>query len=184
VGGARQSSDPGRHPTRRRRPSQAGGALSKRGAPTDYFEVNHGDLVKPAFGFSIKYQGLKVVLSGDTIYNDNVKNEATGADLLVHEVAMIPQALIDKSATYQAIYNHHISPEKAGELFAAAQPKQVVYSHVMLSGSPKDGVPYPTPADVLAATAKTYAGPVVVGADLMAFKIDSGSVVIVAPPLK
>jgi ribonuclease Z len=51
------------------------------GVEVSAFEVNHGDLVKPAFGFSIKYQGLKVVLSGDTIYNDNVKNEATGAAL-------------------------------------------------------------------------------------------------------
>jgi ribonuclease Z len=163
---------------------EAGVVYEQNGVRVSAFEVNHGDLVKPAFGFSIRYQGHKVVLSGDTIYNENVKTEATGADLLIHEVAMIPQALIDKSATYQAIYNHHISPEKAGELFAAAQPTQVAYSHVVLSGSPKDGIPYPTPADVLAATAKTYSGPVVVGSDLMSFKIDSTGVAVIQPPLK
>jgi ribonuclease Z len=163
---------------------QAGLVYDQNGVQVTAFEVNHGALVKPAFGFSITYQGYKVVISGDTISHENVKNEATGADLLVHEVAMIPLALIDKYPTYQAILDHHISPEKAGELFAAAKPKQVVYSHVVLSGLPKEGIPYPTPADVLAATATTYSGPVVVGIDLMSFKIDSTGVAVIQPPTK
>jgi ribonuclease Z len=163
---------------------EAGLVYDQNGVQVSAFEVNHGALVKPAFGFSISYRGHKVVLSGDTIYNENVEKEANKVDLLIHEVAMIPQALIDKYPTYQAILEHHISPEKAGELFAAAQPKQVAYSHVVLSGSPKDGIPYPTPADVLAATATTYSGPVVVGADLMSFKIDGTGVTVIQPPAK
>jgi len=163
---------------------QSGLVYDQNGVQVTAFEVNHGDLVKPAYGFTITYQGYRVVISGDTIYDENVKREATKADLLVHEVAMIPQALFDKYPAYQAIYAHHISPEKAGELFAAAQPKQVVYSHVVLSGLPKEGIPYPTPAEVLAATATTYSGPVVVGVDLMAFKIDGTGVAIIQPPAK
>jgi ribonuclease Z len=156
----------------------------KDGVTVSAFEVDHGDLVKPAYGYKITYEGHTVVISGDTRYCETVKQEAYHADLLVHEVAMIPQALFDKYPSYRAIYAHHISPEKAGELFAAAQPKQVAYSHVVLSGLPKEGIPFPTPADVLAATATTYSGPVVVGADLMSFKIDETGVTIIPPPAK
>ncbi len=148
------------------------------------FEVNHGALVKPAYGFKIIYQGHKVVISGDTLYNENVEKEAHKVDLLIHEVAMIPRALFDKYPVYRAIYEHHISPEKAGQLFAAAEPTLAAYSHVVLSGLPKEGIPFPTPADVLAATATTYSGPVVVGADLMSFKVDDNGVSIIAPPSK
>ena len=117
-----------------------------------------------------------MVISGDTRYNTNVEQAAQNADLLIHEVAMIPAALIAKYPAYQAILAHHISPEDAGRLFAAAQPKLAVYSHVVLSGLPSEGIPFPTPADVLAATSTTYSGPVIVGTDLMSFRIDGSGV--------
>jgi len=140
------------------------------------FDVDHGDLVKPARGFKITYGGHTVVISGDTRYSANVEQAATGADLLIHEVAMIPMALLDKYPAYQAILAHHISPEDAGRLFAVARPKLAAYSHIVLSGLPSEGIPFPTPADLLAATRTTYDGPIVVGSDLMAFKIDDSGV--------
>jgi ribonuclease Z len=146
------------------------------GVGVSTFDVDHGDLVKPARGYKISYGTHTVVLSGDTRYSTNVEQAATGADLLVHEVAMIPAALIDKYPAYQAILAHHITPEDAGRLFAVANPKLAVYSHVVLSGLPSEGIPFPTPADVLAATSTTYSGPVIVGSDLMAFRIDDGGV--------
>jgi ribonuclease Z len=136
------------------------------------FDVDHGELVMPARGYKISYAGHTVVLSGDTRYSTNVEQAATGADLLIHEVAMIPKALLDKYPVYQAILAHHISPEDAGKLFAVAKPKLAVYSHIVLSGLPSEGIPFPTPAELLAATSTTYSGPVVVGSDLMQFKID------------
>jgi len=140
------------------------------------FDVDHGDLVKPAHGFKISYAGHTVVISGDTRYSANVEQAATGADLLIHEVAMIPQALLDKYPVYQAILAHHISPEDAGRLFATARPKLAAYSHIVLQGLPSEGIPFPTSADLLAATRTTYDGPIVVGSDLMTFKIDDSGV--------
>ena len=61
------------------------------GVSVSTFDVDHGDLVKPARGFKISYAGHTVVISGDTRYSTNVEQAATGADLLIHEVAMIPQ---------------------------------------------------------------------------------------------
>jgi len=149
------------------------------GVSVSTFDVDHGALVMPARGYQISYAGHNVVISGDTRYSANVERAAAGADLLIHEVAMIPQALLDKYPAYQAILAHHISPEDAGRLFAVAKPKLAAYSHIVLSGLPSEGIPFPTPADLLAATRTTYAGPVVVGSDLMAFKIDGSGVSIV-----
>ncbi|HEX7019166.1 MAG TPA: MBL fold metallo-hydrolase [Gemmatimonadaceae bacterium] len=52
------------------------------------FTVDHGDVIKPAFGFRIDYAGHGVVLSGDTRPTENLVRFAKGADLLIHEVAM------------------------------------------------------------------------------------------------
>ena len=150
------------------------------GVSVSTFDVDHGELVMPARGFKISYAGHTVVISGDTRYSTNVEQAATGADLLIHEVAMIPQALLDKYPVYQAILAHHISPEDAGRLFAVAKPKLAAYSHIVLSGLPSEGIPFPTPADLLGGDRTTYAGPVVVGSDLMAFKIDDSGVSMVS----
>ncbi len=161
-----------------------GVVYEKNGVLVTAFEVDHGDLVKPCYGFKITYKNHSVVISGDTRYSANVEKAAQGADLLIHEVAMIPEKLFNQYPVYKAIYEHHISPELAGKLFAAARPKLAVYSHLVLSGLPKAGIPFPTPEDLLAATRKTYDGPVVVGADLMTFKIDDTGVSIVEAPKK
>jgi ribonuclease Z len=51
------------------------------------FEVDHGDVIKPCYGYRFEYQGRSAVLSSDTRYNQNVIKYGRGADLLVHEVA-------------------------------------------------------------------------------------------------
>jgi ribonuclease Z len=159
-----------------------GVVYEKNGVVVTALEVDHGDLVKPAYGYKVTYQNHTVVISGDTRYNISVEKAARGADLLVHEVAMIPEKLFGQYPVYQAIYEHHISPELAGKLFAAARPKLAVYSQIVLSGLPKAGIPYPSPEELLAATRKTYDGRVVVGADLMGFKIDDTGVSVIEPP--
>src|SRR6185437_795386 len=58
------------------------------------FTVDHGDAIKPAYGYRIEYRGRAAVISGDTRYNANVLRYGAGADLLVHEVAMAPPELL------------------------------------------------------------------------------------------
>jgi ribonuclease Z len=70
------------------------------------FTVDHGDAIKPAYGFRIEYQDRVAVISGDTRYNMNLLR-CQGADLLVHEVAMAPPELLGQ-ADIQRIINHHI----------------------------------------------------------------------------
>ena len=61
----------------------------KNGVRVIAFEVDHGDVIKPAYGYRIEYGGRAVVISGDTRYNDNVVKYGAGADLLIHEVAIV-----------------------------------------------------------------------------------------------
>lgn len=140
------------------------------------FEVNHGDLIKPAFGFRIDYDGRSAVLSGDTRFNENLIRHATGTDLLIHQVAAAQEALLRQSKPVQIILAHHTKPEEAGVVFTRAHPKLAAFYHFSLQGAP--GFPAPTEKDVVEMTRKTYSGPLVVGEDLMAFTIGKGGVTV------
>ena len=158
-----------------------GVVYEKNGVVVTTFEVDHGDLVKPCYGFKITYKNHSVVISGDTRYSPNVEKAAMGADLLIHEVTMVPDKLLAGYPVYKAIIEHHISPEEAGKLFATTKPKLAVYTHLVLSGLPAKGIPFPTHEELLAATRKTYGGQVLVGKDLMSFKIDDTGVSVIEP---
>ncbi|MFZ3359707.1 MAG: MBL fold metallo-hydrolase [Xanthobacteraceae bacterium] len=132
------------------------------------FEVDHGDLIKPAYGYRVEYGGRTAVISGDTRYNQNVIKYATGADLLIHEVAAAHPALM-RELYMQRILGHHITPQDAGRVFAQAKPKLAAYTHLALLGS--DKLAPPTLDDLMSQTRETYSGPVEIGEDLMAFDI-------------
>jgi ribonuclease Z len=140
----------------------------KDGVKVIAFEVDHGDAIKPCYGYRFEYGGRVAVLSSDTRYNTNVIKYGAGADLLVHEVASARPALM-KEAAVQRIIGHHTTPREAGRVFARTRPKLAVYTHLVLIGSPQ--VPAPTIDDIVAETRETYSGPLVVGEDLMAFDI-------------
>jgi ribonuclease Z len=153
-----------------------GTVYGKNGMRVTAFEVDHGDLIKPSYGYRIDYKGRSAVISGDTRFNENVIKYGTGADLLIHEVAAVRPELL-QDAQVQRVMAHHTSPQEAGRVFARARPKLAVYTHVVLLARP--AVPAVTPEELLAQTRETYDGPLVVGADLMAFEIGEAGVTIV-----
>jgi ribonuclease Z len=147
--------------------------LDRDGVQVTAFQVDHGDLIKPAYGYRVDYAGHSVLISGDTRYNQNVVRYGKGVDVLIHEVAAAPAALQDLP-----LFAHHTSPEDVGRVFAADKPKMAVYSHIVLIRTA--AVP-PIGLDELEArTRATYDGPLTVGADLMRFEI--GEEVTVVPP--
>ena len=73
----------------------------KNGVRVIAFEVDHGDVIKPAYGYRIEYGGRAVVISGDTRYNDNVVKYGAGADLLIHEVAIVRPELAPRNHVLQ-----------------------------------------------------------------------------------
>lgn len=130
------------------------------------FEVDHGDKIKPAFGYRFDYAGKSAVLSGDTRYCENLIAHAHGVDLLVHEVAMTRPASMDIERI-RRVMGHHSTPADAARVFARCAPKLAVYNHLVLIG---DGVNAPpTVQELIDATRQEYEGAFVVGEDLMTF---------------
>jgi ribonuclease Z len=132
------------------------------------FEVDHGDVIKPCFGYRIEYGGRVTVFSADTRYNANVIRYGMGADLLVHEVAAAAPTLMGEDYI-RRIIAHHTTPQEAGRVFAQTRPKLAAYTHLVLLGS--DKIAAPDVDDLVRATRETYEGPLQVGEDLMTFEI-------------
>jgi ribonuclease Z len=139
------------------------------------FEVDHGDVIKPAYGYRIEYGGRSVVISGDTRYNENVVKHGTGVDLLIHEVATVRPALMEKPYI-QRIIAHHTTPREAGLVFSRTSPKLAAYTHLVLPAS--DTVLPATVADLITETRTTYAGPLEIGEDLMSFDIAPAAITV------
>jgi ribonuclease Z len=129
------------------------------------FEVDHGGEELPAYGYRIDYRGRAAVLSGDTTFNENLIRHAQGVDLIVHEVTAAAGSSAESAAQLKRIGANHTTPEQAGEVFSRANPKLAVYNHLLLFGGA-------TAEDLIPATQKNYAGPLVVGEDLLRIDIE------------
>ena len=140
----------------------------KNGVKVIAFEVDHGDVIKPCFGYRVEYRGRSAVFSSDTRYNENVMKYGAGCDLLVHEVAIAAPELM-KEAYVQRIMAHHTTAREAGQVFARTKPRLAAYTHLVFLASAK--VPAMTVDDLVAETRQTYDGPLQVGEDLMSFEI-------------
>jgi ribonuclease Z len=140
----------------------------KDGVKVIAFEVDHGDVIKPCYGYRFEYGGRVAVFSSDTRYNQNVIEYGAGADLLVHEVASARPELMNEPYV-RRIIGHHTTPREAGLIFAQTKPRLAAFTHIVLLGSER--IPPPTIDDVIAETRQTYDGPLVVGEDLMKFDI-------------
>ena len=154
---------------------EGGIVYEQSGVRVTAFTVDHGEHIKPAFGYRIDYDGRAVVISGDTRYHENVVKYGTGVDLIIHEVAAVrPELLADSQV--KKVMDHHTSPQEVGRIFGLAKPKLGAYSHLVLLAREK--VAALTPDELLAQTRETYDGPVVVGEDLMTFDIGKDGVAI------
>ena len=156
--------------------AEGGVIYEHEGVTVTSFEVNHGDLIKPAFGYRVDYAGRSVVISGDTRFDRNVIEAAKGVDLLVHEVVAIPEELFAVNPAMKRVEAHHTTPEEVGTVMSEAQPRLGVLTHYVLTSGP--GIPPETKDEVLARVKTRYSGPVVAGHDLMAIEVgESVSVV-------
>jgi ribonuclease Z len=142
------------------------------GIKVSAFEVDHGGEDLPAYGYRIDYKGHAVALSGDTTFNENLIEHASGADVLVHEVTAVSGSAAESAEQLKRIGSNHTTPEQAGEVFARVRPKLAVYNHLLLFGGAKA-------ADLVPATRKKYGGPLIVGEDLL--QIDIGQEVQAKP---
>lgn len=134
------------------------------------FLVNHSP-VEPAYGFRIDYKGRSAVISGDTVYSDNLVSVAEGADILFHEalnpemVAAMSQAAgaagaAPLSKVFADILDYHASPVDAARAAEAAGAERLVIYHIVPPLPSK--LLYPV---FLKGTGAAYAGRIDVGED-------------------
>lgn len=147
-----------------------GVVYEKNGVKVTAFNVDHGEFIKPAFGYRIDYQGRSVVLSGDTRVSENLIRFAHGTDVLFHEVAAAKPENLRTSEAARRIIGHHTTPEDAGRVFTRVKPRLVIYTHIVLL-STDPAISAPTVEDLLSLTRKTYSGPLEVGEDLMSIDV-------------
>jgi ribonuclease Z len=133
------------------------------------FAVDHGELIKPAYGYRVDYDNRSVVISGDTRFDENLIVAAKGVDLVIHEVALASDELLASSKQFRHIVAHHTTPEEAGIVFRQVAPKLAVYTHLVMLSGPT--IPQAPLESLISRTRKNYQGPLVIGEDLMSFTI-------------
>ena len=155
--------------------SGPGSIYDQDGVRVTAFPVNHGELIKPAFGYRVDFAGRSVLISGDTKFDENLIEAGRGVDVVIHEVVAASDELFERYPAFLAIKDHHTTPEEAGRVFDEIQPKLAVYTHlVRLSAG---DMPELDLRDLVEMTRRTYNGPLVVGHDLLT--IDVGDSVVV-----
>ena len=149
--------------------SEDGVIFDEDGVVVTAFAVDHGEFIKPTYGYRIDYNDHSVVISGDTRFDENIIRMSEGVDLLVHEVVAAHPDLVSFDPRIQLIVDHHTTPQQAGVVFSRAAPRLAVYTHYVLLSAP--GIPAVTVPEVIEMTRETYSGPLQAGADLMRFVI-------------
>jgi ribonuclease Z len=143
---------------------EEGTVLEREGLRVSAFLVEH-DPVKPAYGYRFDAEGRSVVVSGDTRPCENLMRWSRGVDVLVHECCEMTKtswypgcgwASIEEKIRDLASY--HTQPEDIGRVAEGARPQRLVLSHLM---------PGSDPAELEAAAAKHFSGPVTIGHDLL-----------------
>jgi len=128
--------------------------------------------VRHAFGFVCAAGGRRIAISGDTRYCPALIEAARGAEVLVHEVfihremAVVPG--VRSAETVANVMAYHTVSHEVGKVAHAAGVGCLVLSHFVPPSFDK--------AALLAEVRRDFAGPIVLGEDLMTVDADTGAV--------
>ena len=138
------------------------------------FAVDHRP-VTPAYGLILSSATTRIVFSGDTRLVSTLVEAARDCDLLVCEVFVDREMLetpgVRSSQTIAAVRSYHMTPREIAQTAKNAKVKALALTHLV-----------PPSADRVALVAEIrqeYAGPVIVGEDLMT--IDPASRTVALP---
>jgi ribonuclease Z len=135
-------------------------------------EVDHRP-VERAYGFAFVAEGRRLVMSGDTRPCAGLATAARGADCLLHEVFVhrdLPVvAGLRTAETLARVASYHTASEEVGKIATAAGVGCLVLTHFAPPGCARD--------QLLAEVAADYAGPLILGEDLMTLDLAKGRLV-------
>ena len=155
---------------------EPGVVLERDGLVVTAFTVNH-EPVKPALGYRFDYRGRSLVVSGDTVVDDSLRQAAEGADLLLHDAISLPivqafeagarEAGLGRQATIFAdIQTYHAATEDVYALAEQANVGQLALYHF---------VPAPSNALFREIFRRNIPSDVVFTEDAMQFDLPAGS---------
>lgn len=134
-------------------------------------EVDHRP-VRHAFGFVFEAVGRRLVISGDTRRCLTLSAAARGVDLLLHEVFVhreIPVVEgVRSKATVDNVAGYHTLSSEVGKIADEAGVGALVLTHFVPPACDRQAL--------LAEVTADFAGPVVVGEDLMRFDVEARTV--------
>jgi ribonuclease Z len=131
------------------------------------FEVDHRP-VAPAFGLVCATPAARLVFSGDTRPCESLRRAVRQADLFVCEAfvdrEMRPTPGVRSAETVEAVKSYHCTPRQVAEIASEAGARMLALTHLV-----------PPTADRAALIAEVraagYAGPTIVGEDLMTVRL-------------
>jgi len=147
---------------------ETGPIFAEQGLTVEAFAVDHRPW-HPSFGFAFEAGGRRVVLSGDTVRCDALIRAARGADVLVQDCFIRREMRLGPGRTEEGLRNvasYHALSSDVGRIAADAEVGCLVLNHFV-----------PTQFDrpaLLAEVREHYAGPVVIGEDLMTISPETG----------
>ncbi len=149
----------------------AGEVLALGELRAEAFEVEHRP-VRHAFGFAFEVPEARLVLSGDTRACTAVVEAARGAELLVHEVFvhrdMPVVAGLRSAETVANVASYHTLSSEVGKVAAEAGVACLALTHFAPPDCDREAL--------LAEVAADFAGPVVIGEDLMTLEPATGRI--------
>lgn len=136
------------------------------------FRVDHRP-VRHAFGFVCETPSERLVVSGDTRRCDTLINAARGADLLLHEVFIHRDMPVVDGVRREAgranVARYHTCSSEVGKIAADAGVGALMLTHFVPPNCDRDAL--------LAEVTGDFAGPVIVGEDLMTYDIGARSLI-------
>ncbi len=118
--------------------------------------------------FSLEYGGMKIVYSGDTVPNKWFVENATNADLLIHEAFFLPQQFVEfynqpPQLAWRTCCEFHTSPQSFGKIMSTVKPKHAVAYHFFNDESTRYGI--------YKGIRETYDGPLSMATDMMVWNV-------------
>ena len=120
--------------------TEMGVIFQQEGVSVTAFAVEHGEHIKPAVGYRVDYGDRSVLISGDTRFDESIIEAAAGVDVLIHEVAYINPELLRTNPATSRVFSNHTTPEQAGLIFNAVQPRLAVFTHLTVIVARKESM--------------------------------------------
>ncbi len=124
--------------------------------------------------YSLEYDGMKVVIGGDTFPNKWFLKYARGADLSIHEAFMAPRLFVEfynmpPQLAWRACCQFHTSGQAFGKVMSELKPRHAVAYHFLN----EEGTRYSLYDNIR----ETYDGPLSMATDMMVWNITKDKIV-------